>query len=568
MDVREFVIRLVLDAMGFKQQVEAAQKELDEFGRAAQKASQQAGAGLDDVAKAAAAAETDLRDVGQQASRAGEQAAQGAHKGASAWENFGDVITKVGAFIGGVATVKAAIGNYATQAAEIANMSQQMGVSMEQWQGWREAAREMGADVEALGGRLQDVGDWAQEFALLGSGPMTDFAKATGESFKDATGKAVGWEEATMRIVRHLEKMGSTNEKQAWLTNLGFDERQIGMFLMGEKRLKDLIRAKKENALYDKQDGERAKAMLMAWNKLNEVWARVSATIVRVLGPVFDKLGKWLDKLKNWVENNGDSVVVWVGALATVFAVGLAPAIWAAMAPLLPFIAAFVLLGATLDDLVVFAEGGQSAIEKLMERMGVSRETIESVRSAVKKCVDFFKDLWAVITGNDNDAAAALERIRAKIEDLKESFKELFVGIGNWIGDLFTKLSKALIDWIPDPIKEFLGLDGEAGARDATAGTPKSSKDAQLDMAATGGLGSPAAMMKGTVAAALPPSSPAALGPAGGGAVYNSKAVQNTFSFNGGIHVESNNADPRAVANEIPMAFKDQVAQAQTSYGT
>lgn len=69
MDVREFVIRLVLDAMGFKQQVEAAQKELDELGRAAQKASQQAGAGLDDVAKAAAAAETDLRDVGQQASR-------------------------------------------------------------------------------------------------------------------------------------------------------------------------------------------------------------------------------------------------------------------------------------------------------------------------------------------------------------------------------------------------------------------------------------------------------------------------------------------------------------------
>ena len=550
MDVREFVIRLVLDAMGFRQQVEAAQKELDEFGRAAQKASQQAGAGLDDVAKAAAAAETDLRDVGQQASRAGEQAAQGAKKGASAWGEFGDVITKVGAFFGGVATVKAALGTYVTQAAEIANMSKQMGVSMEQWQGWREAAREVGADVEALGGKLQDIGDYAQEYARLGSGPLTDFAEATGESFKDATGKAVGWEEATMRIVRHLEKMGSTNEKQAWLTNIGFDEKQIGMFLMGEKRLKDLIRAKKENALYDKQDGERAKAMLMAWNKLIDVWARVSATVVRALGPVFDKLGKWLDNLKNWVENNGDSVLVWVGALATVFAVGLAPAIWGAMAPLLPFIAAFVLLGATLDDLVVFAEGGQSAIERLMEKMGVSRETIESVRASVKKCIDFFKDLWAVITGDDNDAAAALERIRAKIEALKESFKALFEGIGNWISDLFAKLSKALMDWIPDSIKEFLGLDG--------VGTEAGSKTTAPSQQGIGGV-SPSA---------LPPSSPAALGPAGGGAVYNSKAVQNTFSFNGGIHVESNKADPRAVANEIPMAFKDQVAQAQTSYGT
>lgn len=234
--------------------------------------------------------------------------------------------------------------------------------------------------------------------------------------------------------------------------------------------------------------------------------------------------------------------------------------------PLLPFIAAFVLLGATLDDLVVFAEGGQSAIEKLMERMGVSRETIESVRAAVKKCIDFFKDLWAVLTGNDNDAAAALERIRTKIEALKESFKALFMGIGNWIGDLFTKLSKALMDWIPEPLKEFLGLGGEAAAPAANA--PQSSRGNQLDMAAAGGVGSPAAMPQPYNAATLPPASPAALGPAGGGAVYNSKAVQNTFSFNGGIHVESNNADPRAVANEIPMAFKDTVAQAETSYGT
>lgn len=566
MDVREFVIRLVLDAMGFRQQVEAAQKDLDEMGRAAEKASQQAGAGLDDVARAAAAAGTDLRDVGQQARRAGEQAAQGAHKGASAWGEFGDVVAKLGAFLGGAATIGGAISNYVTQASEIANMSEQMGVSIEQWQGWREAAREMGADVDDLGGRLQDVGDWAQEFALLGSGPMTDFAKATGESFKDATGKAVGWEEATLRIAGHLEKMGSTHEKQAWLTNIGFDEKQIGMFLEGRKKLEDLIRAKKENALYDKRDGERARYMLMVWNKLNEIWGRVSATVMRVVGPAFAKLGKWLEKGGDWVESNGDSVIAWVVALATVFAVGLGPAIWGAMAPLLPFIAAFVLLGATLDDLVVFAEGGQSAIEKLMEKMGVSRETIESVRAAVKKCIDFFKDLWAVITGNDNDAAAALERIRAKIEALKESFKALFVGIGNWIGDLFTKLSKALMDWIPEPIKEFLGLDGEAAAPAASA--PQSSRDNQLDMAATGGVGSPASMLPSYNAAALPPASPAALGPAGGGAVYNSKAVQNTFSFNGGIHVESNNANPRAVANEIPNAFRMQVADAETSYGT
>lgn len=333
MAIREFVIRLVLDAMGFRQQVENAQRDLDNLGQAGERAAREAGAGLDDLSRAAAEAGNDLRNAGRQGHDAGERAAQGAQQATSAWEGFGDVVAKVGAFLGGAAMIGGAVSNYVTQASEIANMSEQMGVSIEQWQGWREAAREMGADVDDLGGRLQDVGDWAQEFALLGSGPMTDFAKATGESFKDATGKAVGWEEATLRIAGHLEKMGSTHEKQAWLTNIGFDEKQIGMFLEGRKKLEDLIRAKKENALYDKQDGERARYMLMVWNKLNEIWGRVSATVMRVVGPAFVKLGEWLKKVGDWVENNGDSVIAWVVALATVFAVGLGPAIWGAMAP-------------------------------------------------------------------------------------------------------------------------------------------------------------------------------------------------------------------------------------------
>ncbi len=565
MDVREFVIRLILDAMGFRQQVENAQRDLDNLGQSGERAAREAGAGLDDLSRAAADAGNDLRNAGRQGREAGERAAQGAQQAADAWGGFGDVVAKVGAFLGGAAMIKGAISGYAQEVYEISNTSKQLGTSMEEWQGWREAAREMGADVEDLGSRMQDVGDWAQEFALLGSGPMTDFAKATGESFKDATGAAVGWDEAALRIAGHLEKMGS-KEKTAWLVNIGFDEKQISMFIEGRKKLEALIRAKKEDARFKKEDEAISKNLIAAWVKIQEIWQRITATIMRVVGPAFAKLGEWLKKVGDWVENNGDSVIAWVVALATVFAVGLGPAIWGAMTPLLPFIAAFVLLGATLDDLVVFAEGGQSAIEKLMEKMGVSRETIENVRSAVKKCIDFFKDLWAVITGNDNDAAAALERIRAEIEALKESFKTLFEGIGNWIANLFAKLSKALMDWIPEPLKEFLGLDDAAVAPVANA--PQSSRGNQLDISATGGLGSLASMLPSYNAAALPPASPAALGPAGGGAVYNSKAVQNTFSFSGGIQVQSNNADPRAVAEEIPMAWKDVVAQAETSYGT
>ena len=516
--------------------------------------------------RAAAEAGNDLRNAGRQGREAGDEAARGAERGASAWKEFGDVASRVGAFLGGVAMIKGAVTGYAQEVFEISNMSKQLGVSMEIWQGWRDAAREMGADVEDLGSRMEDLGDWTQEFAKLGSGPLTDFAKATGESFKDATGAAVGWDEAALRIAAHLEKMGD-KEKQAWLTNIGFDEKQISMFIEGRKKLEDLTRAKKEDARYKKEDEAISKSMMDVWYKLIGIWQQATATIMRAVGPAFTKLGGWLEKVGDWVENNGDSVIAWVVALAVAFAVALGPSIWGAMLPLLPFIALFVLLGAALDDLVVFAEGGSSAIEKFMEKMGVSRETIESVRSAVKKCIDFFKDLWAVITGNDNDAAAALERIRAKIEALKESFKTLFEGIGNWIANLFAKLSKALMDWIPEPLKEFLGLDDEAAAPAADASQPSHNAQMGAQEMGTAGGAPRTDMPQPYNAAALPPASPAALGPAGGQTVNNSKQVTTTVTV-GEINVQSNSADPNAVAQAIPNELRGQVAQAETAFGT
>ena len=563
MDVREFVIRLVLDAMGFRREVENAQRDLDNLGQAGERAAREAGAGVDDLSRAAADAGNDLRNAGRQGREAGERAAQGARQASSAWSEFGDVASKVGAFLGGVAMIKGAISSYTEQVTAIDKMSRQLGMSVEDVQGWQQAAKESGANVDDLLDNLSDLGDYAQEYGKLGSGALTDFAEATKLSVKDAAGNMLPIQDIFLNIAKTMEGM-SKQEATFWAKNIGINENLFDMLNKGEKGLRALIRVGKEKAIYDKRDIELARTMTNIWLGLQTVWTNVVATVMRVVGPAFAKLGEWLKKVGDWVENNGDSVIAWVVALATVFAVGLAPAIWGAMTPLLPFIAAFVLLGATLDDLVVFAGGGQSAIEKLMERMGASRETIESVRSAVKKCIDFFKDLWAVLTGNDNDAAAALERIRAKIEALKESFKALFVGIGNWIGNLFTRLSKALMDWIPDPIKEFLGLDGKVEAPAASA--PKSSRDNQLDMAATGGVGSPAAMMKAN-ATALPPASPAALGPAGGGTINNSKQVTTTVTV-GEINVQSSSSDPNAVAQAVPNALRGEVAQAETAFGT
>ena len=546
MDVREFVIRLVLDAMGFKQQVESAQKELDEMGRAAQKASQQAGAGLDDVAKAAATASTDLRDVGQQASRAGEQAAQGAKKGASAWGGFGDVIAKVGAFLGGGALLTGAITSYTQSVREIGNMSDMLGMSMEAWQGWQEAAKQTGIDAENLGTRMADLGDWMQDLALHESGPLADAVKDMGVSFTDASGKVVSLEEGMLRLAAATEGM-DRQKATSLLTQIGFDEQTIPLLLKGRKGIEELTRAGKEAAIYSAQDRENARKMAELWNGLAKIWTAASATLVRVLGPAFEWMANILGDFANWLRKNEDSVKVYLAAIAGVVAVAVTPALWgmataawAAIAPFAPFIALIAGLALVIDDLIAYIQGGESALSDFWGMFGTGEEILarlqamwEGLKTAIGAVLDIVKALvgWfaALLTGN-------LQGMIDQAWKLWEAFKSLGGVLGDLIGWLGNKLAGLLPDWA----KDLLGLSSDSGSGQAATGA-------------------------GT--AALPPSSPAALGPAGGGTVNNSKQVTTTVTV-GEINVQSNSADPNAVAQAVPNAMRGQVAQAETAFGT
>ena len=569
MDVREFVIRLVLDAMGFRQQVESAQHELDALGTTAQKASQQAGAGLDDVSRAAAETSHELRDVGRQASRAGEQAAQGAQKSASAWGSFGETVAKVTAFFGGAALIGGAVSSYTQEVNAISNMSSMLGMSMEEWQGWQEAAKQTGIDAENLGTRMADLGDWMQDLALHESGPLADAVKDMGVSFTDASGKVVSLEEGMLRLAAATEGM-DRQKATSLLTQMGFDEQTIPLILKGRKGIEELVRAGKEAAIYSERDRENARKMSEAWNSLTKVWTGASGTLIRILGPAFEWMASTLGDFANWVRKNEDSIKVYLAAIAGVIAVALTPALWgmataawAAIAPFLPFIALIAGLALVIDDLIVYIQGGESALGDFWAMFGTGEEILarlqamwEGLKTAIGAVLDIVKALvgwFAALLNGD------LQGMIDQAWKLWEAFKSL----GNVLGDLIGWLGEKLAGLLPDWAKDLLGLSGggeeKANAAQAAAAAGDADAKAAFDMAATGGVGSPASM--------LPPASPAALGPAGGQTVNSSKQVTTTVTV-GEINVQSNSADPNAVAQAVPNALSSQVAQSATAYGT
>ena len=539
MTVRELVVKLVLNALGFQQQVQDAQKGLDKLGTTAKQATETAARGMDTAADSA-------RDLGTNARQAGTAVQQAGERGARGFDGLLGVLGKVGLALGGLAAVKGALSDYAQTVGEIEKTSDMLGMSMEAWQGWAYAAQQAGLEAEDVRDRLMDLGDWMLDLNVNDSGPLKDFAEKTKTSFKTATGATVSMEEGLMRLADAAQKM-DRQQATSWLQQIGFDEKTTPLILKGRKAIEEYIKVGKEQALYSKRDVENARKMREAWQGMVRVYQAVSGGIVRALAPAFGVLARKLSGVARWVRENETSLIILLTALSTVLAVRLTPALWgmaraavAAAAPFAPFIAVVLALGVALDELWAFASGGTSVLENLLRRFGMTDESIERLRGSVRAAIGFFRDLWTAITGDGADSAAAFARVEEQIASVARAVSNFVRSIGTWIDGL-----------LPQWVKDLLAGDSKAPPKGASPAAPSSSGDFDgLAAAASGGFGGP--FRAGDTAR---PSS---------GPVNNSRTVTTNINQ---ITVQTQASDAEGIAGSIGDAMRNQTAQADGAFG-
>lgn len=538
MTARELVVKLVLNALGFREQVQDAQKGLDKLGDTAKQATETAARGMDTAADSA-------RDLGTNARQAGTAVQQAGERGARGFDGLLGVLGKVGLALGGLAAVKGALSDYAQTVGEIEKTSDMLGMSMEAWQGWAYAAQQAGLEAEDVRDRLMDLGDWMLDLNVNDSGPLKDFAEKTKTSFKDAKGATVSMEEGLLRLADAAQKM-DRQTATSWLQQIGFDEKSTPLILKGRKAIEEYIRTGKEQALYSKRDAENARRMRQAWQGVVTAYKAVSGAVLRALGPAFDVLADKLTSLGAWVRENETSLVIVLGAVASVITVALTPALWglasaamAAMAPFAPFIAAAVALGVALDDLWAFASGGNSVLENLLRRFGMADASIERLRGAVRSAIGLFRDLWTAITGDGADSAAAFARIEEQIASVARAVSNFVRSIGTWIDGL-----------LPQWVKDLLAGDSKAPAKSGGTAAPAAPAYDGLAAAASGGFGGPF----GAGDMARPQSGP----------VTNNRNVTTSI---GQITVQTQATDADGIAGSIGDAVRNQTAQADGAFG-
>lgn len=540
MTVRELVVKLVLDSLGFRERVQDAQGELDKLGTASKEATDKAARGMDKAADKA-------DDLGGKAREAGKSMQQAAERGERGFDGLLGTLGKVAATLGGLAAIQATVSGYVQAVTEIEKTSDMLGMSMEEWQGWAYAAKQAGLEAEDVRDRFMDLGDWMTDLNVNDAGPLKDFAEKTKTSFKDAKGATVSMEEGLMRLADTVGKM-DRQQATSWLQQIGFDEKTTPLILKGRKAIEEYIKVGKEQALYTKRDAENARRMREAWQSITYVYNAVSGAILRALGPAFDWLAEKAGKVSTWVRENEDSLVVFITALAAVIGRLLTPALWgmataaaAALWPFAPLILGALALAEAFDDLWAFASGGNSILENLMRAFGATDKTVEEFRQTVRSAVGFVLDLWDALTGNEKDSQAALERVKAQVKAVADAISNFVRSIGQWVEDL-----------LPQWIKDLLIGDSKPPASAGKASQSAGGGYDGLDAAATGGVGPLMSYRAGDAAR-----------PAGGNVTNNRKAEFNVQNMT----VVTNAQTGEGTGRELARGFENQVAQADGANG-
>lgn len=194
-----------------------------------------------------------------------------------------------------------------------------------------------------------------------------------------------------------------------------------------------------------------------AMTKFQITMADLSAKIMRQTSPAVKFLAEMLSKVSDWVDAHSDDIVRFITVVASLIGTALIPRLLkmaAAMAlnPITWIVAALIGLAAVIDDLIVWLEGGESALGDFWSMFGSREEVLEKIQKAIKWVTETFQGLWesiksgfsAAITWLDEfwTACSGTDRV---LDALREAFNAVMQTLED-VGVIWSYLVELLKD--------------------------------------------------------------------------------------------------------------------------
>lgn len=403
---------------------------------------------------------------------------------------LGQLKTLFAPLAGGLA-FGAMVSQFTSQADAIGKLAGQLGLDVEMLQAWGGAAKRAGGSAQAFNATIRGLNSQINVLASTGQGRAKVIFEQLGIAVKDAGGKTRDTFVVLSELAEKAEGMGKA-EFAGLAQRLGIDQGTIMLLQSGRKSIDDLIARQRMLGNYTQEDAEIAAQFNDIMDDLAQIVQSVAAVIMRIVVPALSWLTDKIVNVISFFRQHQAFVGAAIGIIAAAVTAKMIPAIIkllpllnavmiriaAILVPLLPVIAAITALAIAADELWAFISGGESVLEKIMLKFGMTRETIEGIRNTLRGAVEFFWDLWDAVTGEGVDKDSAIERLKASWEATKEWFKGLIDDLLNAFGNMFSRIKDWLKNLLPDWVKRLIG-----GEEQKTEKTPQQVAQMQQSIA-------------------------------------------------------------------------------------
>ena len=363
---------------------------------------------------------------------------------------LGDSLKKMVLQLGGAALAATSLGamtqalfNAADAADKLGEAANSRGLDPETLSAWGGAATIAGGSVEGLIGSLDSLDTSLTQIDVTGKSRVAPFLKELGIDLDSTAYKGKSAMELLLPLADSFEKL-SAQQQIGMGKKLGLDQGTIMLLQQGRREIELQIAKQRELGTVTKAQAEISAKFndqqdytAMAWRG---VWLAVAEKVLPALtwvSAAFEKLGTFMRKHAGFMTG----LVIALGAALLYFV--LPPLISIATAAVIAF-APFYLIGALVagiaaafallyEDIMVFLEGGDSLIGKLLERFPLLGLIIKGVGTVISDVWDGIKFAGEAVLFVLN---AIIDGVLAAIEGIGEAVGWL-LDAGNAVAKFF-----------------------------------------------------------------------------------------------------------------------------------
>ena len=284
------------------------------------------------------------------------------------------------------------------------------------WKGYMEGVKQIERYTDSVKMNAAELSSWAK---------ANEAAGGSQKAFLDAMQK---WTEKTGKtgddfINMMLDLNTKTKEQQKEFLKLNqISEDAAAIFRQNDAEIVSTLQVMKELA-YTEKDIENVKEFNKQWNTFKILAQGIGETLIRFVVPAFEIVLKFLNQIQRLMIEHKHLMLA-LGALAAIAignifvhqmlaaagaggllvkvfkaltaGVGLfSKALWAS--PLTWWLVALGLIALAIEDLVVFARGGESVFARLLHDFGFTDDEIKEIRQDFVNLGQDFKLVWEEI---------------------------------------------------------------------------------------------------------------------------------------------------------------------------